>query len=65
MNAYREYRRRNKYLLCMIDETHYMLTRMEPQEGSKVRPSRVAHLRKLLRYKRRAKGCTKKLNWSN
>ena len=65
MNVIREYYRRHVYLSNLIDETHYLLARMEPQEDSKVRPSRITHLRKLLRYKRRAKGCTKQPKWSN
>lgn len=56
MNAIRNYYRRHVYLSNLIDETHYLLTRMEPHEDAKVRPLRVKHLNKLLRYKRRAKG---------
>ncbi|ANY85973.1 MULTISPECIES: hypothetical protein [Pseudomonas] len=56
MNAIRDYYRRHVYLANLIDETHYLLIRMEPHEDAKVRPLRVKHLNKLLRYKRRAKG---------
>lgn len=60
-----DYYRRHAYLSNLIDETHYLLTRMEPQEDSKVRTSRITHLCKLLRYKRRAKGCTNEPKRSN
>ena len=56
MNAIRDYYRRNVYLSNLVDETCYLLNRMEPHEGARVRPARLRHLRKLFRYKRRAKG---------
>jgi|GEM_PF-5224703 len=65
MDVIREYYRRVVCPSNLIDKTHSLLARMEPQEDSKVRPSRVALLRKLLLYKRRAKGCTKQPKWSN
>ena len=62
MNAIRDYYRRHVYLSNLIDETHYFLNRMEPHEGARVRPARLSHARKLLRYKRRAKGVSLSLN---
>jgi len=56
MSTIRDYRRRNAYLLHLIDEVHCLLTRMEPFECARVKPARVRHLSKLMRYKRRAKG---------
>ncbi|HCT7937123.1 hypothetical protein AAA529_07650 [Pseudomonas aeruginosa] len=56
MNAVRDYYLRHVYLFHLIDETYFLMGRMEPHEDAKVRPQRVKHLRKLLRYKRRAKG---------
>lgn len=56
MNAIRDYYRRHLYLSNLIDEAHYLLSRMEPHEGARVRPTRLSHALKLLRYKRRAKG---------
>lgn len=56
MNAIRDYYRRHGYLLNLIDETYYLLNRIEPHEGAKVRPVRLSHALKLFRYKRRAKG---------
>ena len=56
MNALREYQRRNKYRLCLIDELHDQLSLAEPFEGARVRASRKKHLLKLFKYKRRAKG---------
>ncbi|WMN19257.1 hypothetical protein QL104_07570 [Pseudomonas piscis] len=56
MNAFNEYRCRNKYLLALIDELHYQLALAEPFEGARVRATRKKHLFKLFKYKRRAKG---------
>jgi len=56
MNAFHEYRRRNKYLLALIDEMHYQLAQAEPFEEARVRPARKKRLFKLFKYKRRAKG---------
>ncbi|MFJ2549522.1 hypothetical protein ACIOVF_24090 [Pseudomonas sp. NPDC087612] len=56
MNAFREYRRRNKYRLCLIDELYFQLNLAEPFEGARVRAARMRHLLKLFKYKRRAKG---------
>lgn len=56
MNASREYRRRNKYRLCLNDELFDQFSRAEPFEGARVRPARKKYLFKLLKYKRRAKG---------
>ena len=65
MNAIRDYYRRHVYLSNLIDETHYLLVRMEPHEDARIRPVRARHLRKLLRYKRRAKGRTPQFKWSD
>lgn len=54
MITYREYRRRSKYRLCMIDEISDQLASAEPFEGAKLRPARQKYLLKLFRYKRRA-----------
>ncbi len=56
MNDFRDYRRRNKYRLCLNDELHDQLSLAEPFEGARIRPARKRHLLKLLRYKRQAKG---------
>jgi len=56
MNVIGDYYRRHAYLSNLIDETHYLLARMEPYEVVRIRPVRVGRLRKLFRYKRRAKG---------
>lgn len=56
MNAIRDYYRRNVYLSNLVDETCFLLSRMEPHEGARIRPARLNHLRKLFRYNRRAKG---------
>ncbi|GLO14732.1 hypothetical protein PPUJ20028_33150 [Pseudomonas putida] len=56
MNAFHEYRRRHKYLLCLIDELHGQLSLAEPVEGARVRPARKMYLIKLFKYKRRGKG---------
>ncbi|WPE28621.1 hypothetical protein PshuTeo1_43780 [Pseudomonas hunanensis] len=56
MNAYREYRRRHKYRLCMIDEIHDQLGRATPFDGAKIRSPRKRYLLKLFKYKRRAQG---------
>lgn len=55
MNAFREYRRRNKYLLSLIDEMR-IIDRAEPFEGARIRSARKKHLLKLFKYKRRARG---------
>ncbi|MEX5364405.1 hypothetical protein [Pseudomonas guariconensis] len=62
MNAIRDYYRRHVYVSSLIDEIHYLLNRVEPHEDVKVRPVRVRHLNKLLRYKRRAKGVSLSYN---
>ncbi|NWL48395.1 hypothetical protein DM819_21635 [Pseudomonas hunanensis] len=56
MNAFREYRRRQKYRMCVIDEIHDQLGRATPFDEAKVRPSRKRYLLKLFKYKRRAQG---------
>jgi hypothetical protein len=65
MNVLRDYYRRHVYLSNLIDETHYLLVRMAPHEDARIRPVRVRHLRKLLRYKRRAKGHSQQFKRSN
>lgn len=56
MNAFHEYRRRNRYRLCMIDEIHDQLGRATPFDGARIRASRKKYLLKLFKYKRRASG---------
>ncbi len=56
MNSFHEYRRLNKYRLCMIDEIHDQLGRATPFDGARIRDSRKKYLLKLFKYKRRANG---------
>ncbi|GEM_PF-4991166 len=57
MIGFPEHRHRHRYLLNLIDERHFLFKRWDPHaESEKVKPARLRHMLKLMRYGRKAKG---------